>query len=106
MKLIFKIDKKTHIGVYGVVVKNHNILLINKTRGPYKGKLDLPGGKIEHGENITECLSRELAEETGVQVQGAELLKNSTYKINFKDGEKIISMHHIGLIYKIINTMT
>ena len=42
--------KHTHIGIYGVVIKDEKILLIKKANGPYKGKLDLPGGSLEFGE--------------------------------------------------------
>lgn len=40
-------NKHTHLGVYGVLMKNNQILLIKKSRGPHKGKWDLPGGTIE-----------------------------------------------------------
>lgn len=39
--------KYKHLGVYGLIIKNDNILLIKKYGGPYDGKLDLPGGAIE-----------------------------------------------------------
>lgn len=45
-----------HIGVYGIVVKENKILLINKVGGPYNGKLDLPGGTIKLGEKPEETL--------------------------------------------------
>ena len=42
--------KHTHLGVYGVLIQHDHILLIQKARGPHKGKWDLPGGSIEFGE--------------------------------------------------------
>ena len=36
-----------HLGVYGLIIKDDKILLINIITGPYDGKLDLPGGTIE-----------------------------------------------------------
>jgi 8-oxo-dGTP diphosphatase len=45
-----------HVGVYGVLVKNESLLLVRKSRGPYIGLFDLPGGKIEHGESPVHTL--------------------------------------------------
>ena len=43
-----------HYGVYGLVIENDKILLINKVTGPYDGKLDLPGGSFEFGDSVYE----------------------------------------------------
>lgn len=59
---------KTHFGIYGIIRRNNQILLIKKTRGPYTGMFDLPGGSPEKGENEEQTLRREIAEETGCAV--------------------------------------
>ena len=55
-----KTEVATHIGAYGVILKDNKIALIRKARGGYKGKLDLPGGGIEHTETPEQALVREL----------------------------------------------
>ena len=35
-----KIEVATHIGAYGIILKDNKIALIRKARGGYKGKLD------------------------------------------------------------------
>jgi ADP-ribose pyrophosphatase YjhB (NUDIX family) len=93
--------EKTHLGVYGVLVHEGQILLIKKARGPYTGKLDLPGGKLEHGEDLQVALAREFLEETGVVVKSAALLTNLTARVRFESEGEEIEMYHVGLIYKI-----
>jgi len=92
---------KTHLGVYGVLVKNNQILLIKKARGPYTGKLDLPGGKIEHGEDIHAALQREIQEETNITNGTFHLLTNLSVTVPFLEQDQAISIHHIGLIYTV-----
>ncbi len=94
--------KYTYLGVYALVKKENKVLLIEKSRGPYIGKLDLPGGGFEFGETPLETLNREVKEETGLTVLKAELLdvlsQNTTYT-NTKGEERTI--HHIGIIYSV-----
>lgn len=93
--------KKLHLGIYGIIVKNDKILLIQKSRGPYIGKLDLPGGSTQHGESIKQVLTREILEETGIKIHKFKLFDNYIYNIDFIDDRGKISMYHIGLIYMI-----
>ncbi|PID84201.1 hypothetical protein CSB09_02190 [Candidatus Gracilibacteria bacterium] len=66
--------KKTQrIGVYGFCTYQGSIIAIQKKRGPFKGKLDLPGGKIEHREDHIKALKRELSEELGLTKKDFEI---------------------------------
>lgn len=58
-------EQISHLGVYAVITNAKNqILLIKKSRGPYKGMLDLPGGGPEFHETFEQTLEREVMEET------------------------------------------
>ena len=94
-------NPKTHLGIYGVLVHENKVLLIKKARGPYTGKLDLPGGKLEHGEELLPALAREFLEETGVVVKDAKLLTNLTTRASFEYENEKIDMYQVGLIYKV-----
>ena len=52
--------KMNHFGVYGVCIREGRILCIRKTRGPYRGRYDLPGGTPEERESLVETLKREM----------------------------------------------
>jgi 8-oxo-dGTP diphosphatase len=92
---------KLHLGIYGVLKNNGNILLVKKIRGPYTGLYDLPGGKMEHGEQITEGLKREFIEETGVIVSKSELLCALVHNETFTYEGELISMHQVGIIHTV-----
>ena len=50
------------------IVRNGEILLIEKKRGIGAGKVNGPGGKIDPGETPLECIIRETREELGITV--------------------------------------
>lgn len=101
------IINKLHLGIYAVIQNNPGeLLLVEKTRGLYAKKLDLPGGKMEHGESFKKSLSRELMEEVGIQCSEFLFLDNMTTTVDFLDGSNNISMHHVGLIYRAIVSNT
>lgn len=54
--------------VGAVVVSAGQLLLIQRGRPPEAGSWSLPGGRVETGETDAEALSREVLEETGLDV--------------------------------------
>ena len=94
--------KSTHVGAYGFIIKDDMVALIKKARGGYKGKLDIPGGGIEHDETPSEALKRELMEEAGVTVTDFELIDavSRTFKWHMEE-DLIEDLHHIGILYKV-----
>ncbi|MDZ5471490.1 NUDIX hydrolase [Bacillus sp. 31A1R] len=85
-------------GVYGLLFKNDKLLVINKNRGPYINRYDLPGGKLEETESLTSALEREFLEETGFQI---EVLDNIGV-IDFMfpcNWQEFTHVHHIAVFY-------
>jgi ADP-ribose pyrophosphatase YjhB (NUDIX family) len=93
---------KFHFGVYGSLVKDGAILLIKKSRGPYSGRLDLPGGRLEHGETLEKALEREVLEETGLAISEFNLNTAHSCTVDYIDSNRQkISLHHAGIIYQV-----
>lgn len=91
---------KTHIGAYGIVIDNNKIALIRKARGGYKGKLDLPGGGIEHLETPEEALKRELIEEGNIDIKDFHLFNVTSVNIKWLMPNNVYEdLHHIGVLY-------
>ena len=55
----------TGLGIKALILNGHDILILVKPNGVS----DLPGGKVEYGENQVEALNREIIEETGLIVK-------------------------------------
>jgi ADP-ribose pyrophosphatase YjhB (NUDIX family) len=91
---------QSHFGIYAVIEKDQNILLVKKSKGPYRGMWDLPGGKSKHGEKIIETLQRKVRGETNIELTNAIPHTNQSYIVEYEDGEEIISLHHTCLVYK------
>lgn len=92
--------KHTHIGAYGIITNNNCIALIKKARGGYTGKLDLPGGGIEHNETPTETLIREIMEEVHAKVINYQLLDAISTNITWQIKDDYYEdLHHIGILY-------
>ena len=91
---------KTHVGSYGILIKNDEIALVKKARGGYKGKLDLPGGGIEHTELPVEALKREIMEEVGINITDFKLFDVTSTNIKWEMEPNIWEdLHHIGILY-------
>lgn len=90
-----------HLGSYGLIIKDEQIVLIKKVGGPYSGKLDLPGGTIEWGETPEETLIRELEEEVGINVKEYELFDANSVTFEWVHKEELERGHHLGIFYKI-----
>lgn len=96
-------NKHKHFGVYGLIIKDNQILLINKVTGPYNGKLDLPGGTIEFTEKPVDTLKRELLEETGIEITDCTLFDADSVVIDWEYKNEKIKTHHTGIFYKVLS---
>jgi ADP-ribose pyrophosphatase YjhB (NUDIX family) len=63
------------IGVGGVVIYQDRVLLIKRGAEPLLGEWSIPGGMLELGETLTEGVSRELKEETGIEARVGPLIE-------------------------------
>jgi len=69
------------IAVRAIVRKDERTLLLKRANGrpSILGKYELPGGKLEYGEQPEDALSRHLMVEIGLTMQTAQLFDVLTY---------------------------
>ncbi|MBO0808703.1 MAG: NUDIX domain-containing protein [Actinobacteria bacterium] len=65
------------VSVKGVVIRAGRVLLLKNEREEW----ELPGGKLELGEEPDVCVAREITEETGLQVTTGPILDSWQYHI-------------------------
>ncbi len=62
------------VGVGAVIIDDDRVLLVKRGHPPLMGEWSIPGGVLEVGETLREAAVREALEETGLQVEPADLL--------------------------------
>jgi len=66
--------KNPVLTVDGVIIKNHSIVLVKRSKPPFERQYALPGGFVEYGETVERALIREIVEETGLKVKIKNLI--------------------------------
>lgn len=72
--------------------ENERVLMIKRQKS-WKG-MAFPGGHLENGESITECVSREIMEETGLHIQNIRY-KGNAYFFNTVNLKKHIIWNYL-----------
>ncbi|WP_426610703.1 NUDIX hydrolase [Bradyrhizobium sp. McL0616] len=57
------------LAVSAAIFRDDKVLLVRRARSPAKGFYSLPGGRVEFGESLHQALSREIDEETGLDIE-------------------------------------
>jgi 8-oxo-dGTP diphosphatase len=88
------IDRATLVFIF----RGEEVLLIRKLRGLGAGKINGPGGRIEHGESKLDCARREVEEELRVTPLGLE--ERGELRFQFLDGHSIQAFVFIATDYR------
>jgi 8-oxo-dGTP pyrophosphatase MutT (NUDIX family) len=81
------------VSIKGVVRIGERFVLLKNERDEW----ELPGGKLENGEDPTACLAREIAEELSLDVSVADLLDCWLYRIH--PGVEVVIVTY-GTLYR------
>ncbi|WP_232735791.1 NUDIX domain-containing protein [Alteribacter populi] len=87
-------------GVYGICVQGDKLLVIDKMKGPYKNRWDLPDGSLNDDETLPEAITRELKEETGYKSSILQQIGVTDFSLPW-DWQSFTRLHHITVFYEI-----
>lgn len=93
-EILYNYDNLTLEEIDEVVVRTKGLIINSKdeiTLGYSHKTFQFPGGHLEEGETLNECLLREIKEETGIEIKNAEIKpfeKITYYNKNYHNSEK------------------
>jgi len=78
------------------------VLLVERGGAPFAGRLALPGGFVQPDEGLDEAATRELAEETGIDLRAAKASRPeqlATYGATGRDPRmRVVTVAHVALL--------
>ncbi len=89
--------ERPFVGVGAVILHEGRVALIRRARPPLLGHWSLPGGAVEVGETLEACVTREMREETGLDVTVGpviEVIERIT-----RDGDGRVEFHYVLIDY-------
>jgi ADP-ribose pyrophosphatase YjhB (NUDIX family) len=85
------------VGVGAVIIRGDRVLLVRRATEPLKGEWSVPGGMLELGEKLHDGIRREVLEETGLEVEPADVL--DVFDSIFRDEQGRTQYHYVLIDY-------
>ena len=90
---------KINVRVYATIVKDKKVLVLHEE---YVGEqlMKFPGGGLEFGESVLECVQRELDEELNIKVKNIEhLYTQEDFLVSkFRNSEQLLTIYYLAEI--------
>lgn len=85
-----------NIRVYGILINEHNEVLISDEHRWGMSFTKFPGGGLEWGEGLKDCLIREFLEELSINIEIGELFYCTDFFVEsaFKKTDQLISIYY------------
>lgn len=85
------------VGVGAVIVMDGRVVLIRRRYEPLKGQWSLPGGGVEVGETLEDAVTREIHEETGLEVEVGPVIE--VFDRITRDPDQRVRYHYVLVDY-------
>ena len=91
--------KRTNVRVYAAILKDDKVMVLHEE---YVGQqlLKFPGGGLELGEGVLDCVRRELEEELNIKVKDVKhLYTQEDFLVSkFRDDEQLLSIYYSAVM--------
>ena len=86
------------VGVGAVIIDGAaRVLLVKRRFEPLAGQWSLPGGVVDTGETLQACVTREMLEETGLEVEVGPVIE--VFDRIMRDAEGRVQYHYVLVDY-------
>ena len=85
------------MGVGAVIVDRGRVVVIKRRFEPLAGQWSLPGGAVDIGETLVECVAREMLEETGLVVEVGPVVE--VFDRIIRDAAGGVQFHYVLVDY-------
>lgn len=86
---------KFNVRVYGIHINDNHEILLSKEKYGSQEYIKFPGGGLEYGEGLLECLKRECKEEANVNIEiGDHFYTTDFFQPSILDDSQIISVYY------------
>ena len=85
------------MGVGAILLKGDRVLMAQRGKEPLMGWWSLPGGALETGELLEAGVRREVAEETGLEIQPLGVLE--IFERIMRDADGAVEYHYVLVDY-------
>src|SRR5450755_3155567 len=65
--------QRPYLAVSAAIIRDGKVLVVRRARQPALGVYTLPGGAVETGETLMQAVTREVREETALDIEPAAL---------------------------------
>lgn len=89
--------QRPFLAVSAAILRAGKLLVVRRARPPAHGLFSLPGGVVEAGERLTEAVTREIAEETGMTIEPIALA--GFRETIVRDAENRVERHFVILCF-------
>ena len=88
--------KRFNLRVYAIIINDNDEVLLSDERRFGNAFTKFPGGGLEWGEGLTECLEREIEEELGIDVTIGELFYVNDFfqQSAFREDDQLLSFYY------------
>tara|TARA_B100001121_G_C18411745_1_gene490453 strand:- start:72 stop:503 length:432 start_codon:yes stop_codon:yes gene_type:complete len=89
------IPSRFNIRVYGLLIQEGKVLITDEIRSGVE-MTKFPGGGLEFGEGVTDCLMREFREELNIKIKVLDLFYiNDFYQVSsFSSSDQLLSIYY------------
>lgn len=92
-----KYPQRPYLAVSAAIVRDGKVLVVRRARNPALNLYTLPGGAVEIGETLAEAVTREVREETALEIEPIGLAGHR--EVIVRDAQGRVERHFVIMCY-------